>query len=191
MYLILTRRSSDSFVFSSLEQRQVFSKYMNNEQPKSGSTHPLVAGWSTGIYFFLLRKSRRCNQTVCKALAEWVHIALNSVFVLNNMRHDAIKPRFNLGSCDSFECMETPCGSWSESPSAIQVTSCSRAVLTANLFVNDAAACCWLQPLRDSESRLQSQWGAYGDVSADEQVWSSDDGETMNQALFTCWITTN
>lgn len=172
------------------KQREVFSKYMNDEQPKSGSTHPLVAGWSTGIYFFfywgrvidVTRQSAKPLQSECTKHED-------SVFVSNNIHHDAIKPRFN--SCNSFECMETPCGSWSESASAIQVTSCSRAVLTANLFVNDAAACYWLQPLRDSESRLQSQWGAYGNVSADEQVWSSDDGEMMNQALFTCWITTN
>lgn len=41
-------------------------------------------------------------------------------------------------------------------PFSCHVTSCSKRLVTASAAVNDAAACYWLQPLRDSELRLVS-----------------------------------
>lgn len=46
----------------------------------------------------------------------------------------------------------------------------------------DATACYWLQSLEVIGPRLQSLWGACGNVSADEQDWDSDTDVTMYES---------
>lgn len=46
-------------------------------------------------------------------------------------------------------------------------------------LVNDATACYWLQSLEVSGPRLESLWGARGNVSTDEPDSSSDNNVTM------------
>lgn len=150
---------------------------------KNVPTHHLVDDWSNSTwYFFFCVGTSKPSHRISAHSEHWILFLFHVTCTITQWSH-----YFTWGR-------ETHLTTWRrgeevEGAFSCSVTSCGKRLLTASLAVNDAAACCWLQPLRDSESRLQSQRGARGDVSADEQDPSS--AETMNQALFTCWITAN
>lgn len=148
-------------------QRQLPSGQYSTNEP----IHHLVNEWSKNTYFFffflfLVReqiKPPKYEESVCEGLSDWI------VFLFEcEMQMEPL-----------WKAFEEPV----EGPSAAVWQVAVKSLVTASVAANDAAACYWLQPGRDSESRLVSARSPR--LMSQKPGWD----ETVNQALFTCWIT--